>query len=558
MNEFIYNFPLIPLCAIIALLYICGSFFFQKKREYFCVTTIMAALFSSPWLIRLLTANNIVFADGIRYIAYCITVAIFAQFLFALCNTSRKTRVLKYIIFTISVLPAAVYWCYFAIQHALLNVDGVIAIWQTNFSEACEYITEYFSFPLLLLIILFAVLLFTILHLLTQNSFCLKKNKNRTIALIILFLIADGFACRASSSNSMTMVFTNAGQDVAQYMAFKKSLTARQNALSSSKTVKNILSTNQKGVYIVVIGESHNRDYMHAYGYRQKNTPWLDGMKKSRNFILFDNAYSCHTQTVPTLSYALTAKNQYNNIKLENAVSLIEAAHAAGFETVWLSNQIKYSAWDTPISVIGSEAQQQCWLNNSSGNSQFVASYDGALLKALDKIKIKDKTLIVIHLMGSHINYEMRYPHSFDKFGHATDEQSYCNSLLYNDFVMQEIYKKAQKLPNFKTLLYLSDHASVPKDKLDHDSARFTSSMTHIPMYICWSAEYEKENASKIKQLKNNKNACFTNDLLFNLQLSLMGVKLKEIYEDKNDFASAGYDTNPKRFRTSYGKRQIK
>lgn len=558
INEVLYNFPLIPLCAVVVLLYIAGCFFFDKKREYFLLTALLAALLSSPWLIRVATATDVVFIDGVRYIAYCVTVAIVAMFLFALCNISKYSRPLKYLFFTLLLLPAAVYWCYFAMQHALLNVDAIIAIWQTNFHEALEYLVEYLTFSLPLTVILIAVVLFAVLHFLTGGGLRTIKNSVTTAVLMALFLFVNMLVCRAASSNSMTLVFTNAGQDIAQYQAFRRTQQERKNAIKSSAALRNIKADDSKGIYIVVIGESHNRDYTHAYGYTRENSPWLDKMLQGQNCILFENAYACHTQTVPALSYALTAKNQYNGVKLEEAVSLIEAAQAAGFETAWLSNQIKYSMWDTPVSVIGSGAAQQKWLNNSSGNSLFTASYDGALLKALDEIKIKDKMLIIIHLMGSHIDYQMRYPKQFDKFGQATDEETYCNSLLYNDYVMQSIYEKAKALPHFKTLLYLSDHASVPKDKLDHDSARFTPSMTHVPMYLCCSGEYAKENAAKVAQLKSHKNACFTNDLLFNLQLSLMGIKLPKIYEAQNDLTSRAYNYYRHRFRTSHGTREVK
>ena len=66
--------------------------------------------------------------------------------------------------------------------------------------------------------------------------------------------------------------------------------------------------------------------------------------KENKNFLLFDHAFSCHTHTVPVLTYALTAKNQYNNQLLENAVSIIEMAQSAGYKTVWLSNQVRYGA----------------------------------------------------------------------------------------------------------------------------------------------------------------------------------------------------------------------
>lgn len=92
-------------------------------------------------------------------------------------------------------------------------------------------------------------------------------------------------------------------------------------------------------------------------------------MKNQHGFLLFDNAYSCHSHTVPVLTYALTAKNQYNTLPLEQAASIIEIAQAADFHTVWISNQVKYGAWDTPVSVIADQSQTQYWLNGHLGET---------------------------------------------------------------------------------------------------------------------------------------------------------------------------------------------
>lgn len=63
-----------------------------------------------------------------------------------------------------------------------------------------------------------------------------------------------------------------------------------------------------KGIYILVIGESETRDHMHAYGYSRETTPWLDSMVSKSGTILFQHAYSNHTHTVPALTYALSEK----------------------------------------------------------------------------------------------------------------------------------------------------------------------------------------------------------------------------------------------------------
>lgn len=36
-------------------------------------------------------------------------------------------------------------------------------------------------------------------------------------------------------------------------------------------------------------------------------------------------------------------------MRLEDAYSIIEIAKAAGYDTWWISNQLKYGAYDTPI-----------------------------------------------------------------------------------------------------------------------------------------------------------------------------------------------------------------
>ena len=211
----------------------------------------------------------------------------------------------------------------------------------------------------------------------------------------------------------------------------------------------------EAGVYVLVIGESQNRAHMQAYNYHRATTPWLDSMKNDKNMLLFTKAYSCHTHTVPTLLYALTAKNQYNNIAVKNAVSVLEVAEAAGFETVWLSNQVKYSAWDTPVTSIASEANQQKWINSTLGESTNTDYFDGKLIEELEKIKITDKMLIVMHLMGNHGSYEQRYPKAFEKYDGKNTIDKYDNSIIYNDYVMSQVYKRARKDSKFQRISLL-------------------------------------------------------------------------------------------------------
>ena len=311
------------------------------------------------------------------------------------------------------------------------------------------------------------------------------------------------------------------------------------------------------GVFVLVIGESQNRNNMSAYGYERETTPWLSSMKNVENFILFENAYSCHTHTVPVLTYALTAKNQYNNLKLGESVSLLEVAETAGFETVWVSNQVKYSAWDTPITVIADEANQQFWYNDNIGEKTSTNNYDLKLVDSVEKIKLSDKMLIVFHLMGNHGSYRERYPKEFKKFDGRNILDEYDNSILYNDYVVKNLYDKVNRIPNFKGFIYFSDHADAVLQGLAHDASKFVPEMTHIPMYMYFSNVYVDEFEEKVTKLNLARSITFTNDLIFNTVLSVMGIQFEKVYEANNDIISNEFDGAAQRFKTLYGKKQI-
>jgi len=340
----------------------------------------------------------------------------------------------------------------------------------------------------------------------------------------------------------------------ALYEEFEKNREARM------AHVKKLVPSREanKGVYILVIGESQNRHHMSAYGYDRKTTPWLDTMINKPEAVLFTRARACHNGTMGALSYALTAKNQYNDVKLEDAVTLTEAARSAGFYTVWMSNQIKYSVHDTPTTVIASETDKQVWVNHHLGETTQIDVFDGALVNELSKLERSDRMLIVVHLMGNHIRYSDRYPVEFAQFsGKGGEVDTYDNSMLYNDYVMQQLYETVSGWPDFAGIMYMSDHGEDPDAGWSHDGTHFSWEMIEIPLYMIFSDEYIKEHSVFVEALKRAKDKPVTNDLMFNMVMSVLGVDYTELYEPVNDISSEKYDANPERFMTRRGEKKI-
>lgn len=520
-----------------------------ERKVYFCQISLLFLLANSIFLIKLVLGNFIGLSSVKNYANFSIALLNLALLLPMLFEKHVIRSVLRFIFLAVILLPVFVILGYYSVTSTVFAPDTLLAIAQTNIQEAIEYAKDNFSCKTIFVIILANASVFFVAIKNTQKILWNKYN-----LFLVLFCITTCLVgVYKYRDNIITDIPKQASKTLAQYKNFSKERTDRKDNMS-----KLLLSHKpEAGVYVLVIGESQNSAHMQAYNYHRATTPWLDSMKNDKNMLLFTKAYSCHTHTVPTLLYALTAKNQYNNIAVKNAVSVLEVAEAAGFETVWLSNQVKYSAWDTPVTSIASEANQQKWINSTLGESTNTDYFDGKLIEELEKIKITDKMLIVMHLMGNHGSYEQRYPKAFEKYDGKNTIDKYDNSIIYNDYVMSQVYKRARKIPNFKGLVYCSDHADAIDKNLSHDAAQFDFDMTHIPLYIYLSDSYIQNNLAKYKSLEKQKNKLFTNDLLFNLMLGVLGINLNNIYEPNNDPTADTFDNNKERFKTLYGKKYI-
>ena len=520
-----------------------------ERKVYFCQISLLFLLANSIFLIKLVLGNFIGLSSVKNYANFSIALLNLALLLPMLFEKHVIRSVLRFIFLAVILLPVFVILGYYSVTSTVFAPDTLLAIAQTNIQEAIEYAKDNFSCKTIFLIILANASVFFVAIKNTQKILWNKYN----LFLVLFCITACLVGVYKYRDNIITDIPKQASKTLAQYKNFSKERTDRKDNMS-----KLLLSHKpEAGVYVLVIGESQNRAHMQAYNYHRATTPWLDSMKNDKNMLLFTKAYSCHTHTVPTLLYALTAKNQYNNIAVKNAVSVLEVAEAAGFETVWLSNQVKYSAWDTPVTSIASEANQQKWINSTLGESTNTDYFDGKLIEELEKIKITDKMLIVMHLMGNHGSYEQRYPKAFEKYDGKNTIDKYDNSIIYNDYVMSQVYKRARKIPNFKGLVYCSDHADAIDKNLSHDASQFDFDMTHIPLYIYLSDSYIQNNSAKYKSLEKQKNKLFTNDLLFNLMLGVLGINLNNIYEPNNDPTADTFDNNKERFKTLYGKKYI-
>ena len=528
----------------------------EDIKKFLVQIVAFAMLWMSPVFIGMIAGQPLSVIMQYRTISFAFILSSLFIIIRDFLPYRNLRKICSFLFYGATFLVTTVILGYYASSGSLLNASAVMAVFQTNPAEAKSYLDDFVPWQ-----VWTAVLILLLAYVIVLNKWKLSVARIHGMmhhragkALLLFCILLAIFSLYRTRDTFYKHLTSETRQGLKAYTDF--SLYREARATDLTRELDGVTST-RPGVYILVIGESQNKMHMSAYGYDRETTPWLDSMKKDGHTVFFRDARSCHTHTVPVLSYALTAKNQYDSRNLTKAVTLIEAAKAAGYETIWISNQVRYGAWDTPTSAIASEADKQEWLNTHVGETTETTAYDGALVDRLANIKPERKTLIVIHLMGNHGSYRDRYPQDAAVFDGDAPVDLYDNSIRYNDSVVQHIYETAKAMPDFQGLVYCADHADDVDRNLGHDASHFTQDMTKIPFYMIFSDAYVRENPDAVQELKAHEGNRVTNDLLFNEMLAVMGIVIPQEYEKQNDLTSPAYDSDKLRFRTLHGQKEL-
>ncbi len=446
-----------------------------------------------------------------------------------------------------------------------IDSNSIHAIWQTNVSELTQFLGD--NFPILKLLLLG-------LSVLTMSIFAILVLRVAHTALTIsgiglLFLtLSMGFFSQFSNNIVTLKVWKNSTFSYFRELSAFSKLSDQRKKLSWSHELKKV---GVPRTTVLVIGESHNKNHMSLYGYPRPTTPALEKRANNDGLIVFQNVYSNHTHTTPTLSLALTQANQYNSLNWFQSPSIIELAKQANIQTYWLSNQQMLGAWDNQVSLIAQEADQVVAINKKIGIYKQPEKFDEALFAPLqNSLEEPGEKLIVLHLMGNHGSYCMRYSKDWEiysqtletsRFGHLSqntntkDINCYDNSIAYNDYVLDSIFSLLEKSAISASVFYFADHSEEIFAGKAHNQANFEFAMAEIPSLVWATVQWKKENSTLWNQLIQNRNQLFTNDMVFDTVLGLMGLEGK-LHNLTNDLSNAAYH-EPTTPVTLHGRKKI-
>ncbi len=523
--------------------------------------------------------GNLSLGEVLKYVYMVFTYYIVSILVFIAGGDTKKVyKILFIFLLTLLIIAFPIIYIGNKVQFGCVTSNTEFySLWQSDLSEAYGFVFSYVSSVYVSLVAFVVVLIFVMIVVQARYisglrkrccSYCsaVKSIYGNMFCVVLVMLVFYGFV------TFDVMSFGMYSYPVLSYVDYKENINTYKKLRKrrDENLIQYTSSKDEAGeTYVVVIGESLNKNHMEMYGYFRDTTPLLSKEYKSGDLLKFSNTYANHTHTVEVLTLSLTRSNQYNKKEYFRSVSILELAKKAGFEIYWISNQCTYGPWDNPVSVLADSADTLVSINGFSGETTLTQYYDDELIDyfadALQK-ETKNNKLIFVHLMGNHWPYSSRFPKAFKRFSgeldqgyfgkkasFKTDVNDYDNSVLFNDYVVAAILEILKKNKGTDAFLYMADHADDVLSRTGHNSALFSFEMTQIPFLGWFSDKYRRRYPDIYQNLGLHQGSLFSNDLLYDTLVGVLGITT-ERYNEKYDLSSAEYSLASDEALTLHGR----
>ena len=173
-------------------------------------------------------------------------------------------------------------------------------------------------------------------------------------------------------------------------------------------------------------------------------------------------------------------------------------------------------------------------------------------------------SLVIVHLIGQHMDYREKYPAGFDKFKPEEEKTSfggetgkvvssqYDNATYYNDYVVDSLLKKFKDTECIS--IYLSDHGEEVYDwravygrtSEPEITIEIARNQYEIPFFFYTSDSYSLKHPDIIKEIKDSYNKPLISTDLCHILLYLGGIQTP-YYKETLNILSPQYNIERKR-----------
>ncbi|MCQ4968399.1 phosphoethanolamine transferase CptA [Atlantibacter hermannii] len=431
-----------------------------------------------------------------------------------------KTRVIAGAIGIVLWAVSACALAYYVIYGQEFSQSVLFVMFETNANEAGEYLSQYFSFKLLFILLAYtAGAIFLWFRLRPVYLSWPWRYGVCTLVLggLIIYPLANNILIKhrsptdALSSLGSRMEPAAPWQIVNGYAQYRLQLNHLQGLLDKNRQLPPLANLKDNNgdaprTLVLVIGESTQRGRMSLYGYGRDTTPELKALRDSDpNLTVFNNVVTSRPYTIEILQQALTFANEQNPDRYLTQPSLMNMMKQAGYKTFWITNQQTMTARNTMLAVFSKQTDVQYYMNQQ--RTQSAREYDTNVLAPFKTVLADPapKKFIIVHLLGTHLKYKYRYPENWGKFDGQTtglptglsEEQQeayndYDNANRFNDHVVSTLIKDFKQTSPNGFLLYFSDHGEEVYDTPPHDIQGRNEAQPTRPMYtipfIVWTS----------------------------------------------------------------------
>ena len=444
---------------------------------------------------------------------------------------------------------------YFMFNYSVfIDADMIRNIFETNTREATDLIT-FKSF----LYVFFTGIIPAILVVLSKIKYSkfTKELKQRLLNVLIVLLITlvfglisfKHYASFLRNNREIRKLINTINYNYSLVKYFKKQALLKREFIILDSEAKTIpYQTNDKKVFILVIGETARSKNFSLYGYNKNTNPLLS----KEDLVVFKNTKACGTSTAISLPciFSNQTKNNFDVVDSKYMENLVDIIKTAGYDVLWIENDDGCKGVCKNVETIDAvQVNNEKYCDGSY-------CFDEAVIELLkEKLKkIQKDTVIILHTMGSHgPTYYKRYPKEFEKFTPTCNtaeiqnckveeiQNTYDNTILYTDFVLSSVINTLKKYSELQTgMLYVSDHGESLGERniylhgLPYKIA--PNEQKDVPM-ILWLSDKMKKNdfinysCLKNKGLNNN----YSHDNFFHSVLSILTIKTK-VYQNNLDF----------------------
>ncbi|NLM16171.1 MAG: phosphoethanolamine transferase [Candidatus Riflebacteria bacterium] len=458
------------------------------------------------------------------------TLALFLAFVYQLLYFKPIKKFFVVVTALIPLLFSVTQVVVKAVLGANLNFSILDLVTGTNLGEVKGFIQLYVDWQVIALVLL-ALLPFFLAYVFRKyvRSFAVYLLRHH-ICLITCLIIIVFFWVLFMGIN-LSNLFARAESPITWSFRYAKtfvSLDLYAAALLKEGAFRAEITKNESTIpnVILVVGESASTDYMSIYGYEMDTTPVCANWEKNGNLAVFHDVISSNTltkYTVPTL-ISFIGGDKTSGLSDSTANNIFDIFSQCGYKTFWLSNQDRDTT-DTlymnfTSDFLADHSKYYAGSRFAAYSSKKFSAKDGVLvedfIKKVEREKeASGKKLYLLHLLGSHAAYNLRYPAEFERWtaSDLADEPlkedmkqrvaEYLNSIYYTDYLLGQMMEKLNYEESI--ILYVSDHGEELGQNGQYRGhillPAVSQAMFRIPFLIWMSDKFIENNPEKSLQI---------------------------------------------------------